>query len=77
MYRAITDTNTIFNLAISPSLWLMPNNLIMIKNPIIGFNMNFGVNENLNKMDIQNALNTTAVQSKLPAKLLKDYYNFT
>ena len=74
MNRAITDTNVILNLVISPSLWLS-NNLIMIKNPIKGFNnklqvvtinMNFGVNENLKKMDMQSKLNTTAIQNKLP-----------
>ena len=69
MNRTITDTNIILNLAISPSLWLMSNNLIIIKNPIKGFNnklqvatinMNFGINENLNKMNTQSTLNTTA-----------------
>ena len=69
MNRAITDTNIILNLAISPSLWFMSNNLLIIKNPIKGFNsklqvatinMNFDVNENLNKMNTQSTLNTTA-----------------
>ena len=68
MNRTITDTNIILNLAISPSLWLMSNNLIIIKNPIKGFNnklqvatinMNFGVNENLNKMNTQSELDTS------------------
>ena len=39
--RATTDTNIILNLAISPSLWLMSNNLIIIKNHIKGFNNKF------------------------------------
>ena len=54
MNRAITDTNVILNLAIIPSLWLIPRSLIIIKNPINGYNnklqvatinMNFGINE--------------------------------
>ena len=66
--RAIRDTNIILNLAISPSLWLMSNNLIIIKNSIKDFNnklqvatinMTFGVNENLNKINTQSTLNTT------------------
>ena len=59
------DTNIILKLAISPSLWLMSNNLIIIKNPIKVYknklqvatiNMNFGVNENLNKINIRSEL---------------------
>ena len=38
MNRAITQTNIILNLAISPNLWLLSNNLIILKDPIAGYN---------------------------------------
>ena len=38
MNRSITDTNLVRNLAISPSLWLIPSTLIILKNPIKGYN---------------------------------------
>ena len=78
MNRSITDTNVILNLAISPSLWLMSSNLIIIKNPIKGYNnklrvatinMNFGVNENLNKINTQIELN--APSKSKPQNVIK------
>ena len=57
MNTAITATNIVLNVAISPSLWLIPSSLIILKNPIEGYNnklkvfdenMVFGINENLN-----------------------------
>ena len=62
MNRSITGTNVVLNLAISPSLWLIPSNLIILKNPINGYNnklrvtttnMKFGINENLNYFEHQ------------------------
>ena len=38
MNRAITDTNIILNLAISPSLWLLSNNMVILKKPVAGYN---------------------------------------
>ena len=69
MNRSITDTNVVLNLAISPSLWLIPSNLIILKNPIKGYNnklhiatinMNIGVNADINKMNTQSTLNTSS-----------------
>ena len=37
MNRGITHTD-ILNLAISPSLWLLSDNLILLKKPIVGYN---------------------------------------
>ena len=36
--RAISDTNVVLSLAISPSLWLLPSSLIILKNPVYGYN---------------------------------------
>ena len=46
MNRAIQSTNVVLYLAISPSLWLIPSNLIILKNLIMGFNneVKFGAN---------------------------------
>ena len=38
MNRSISDTNVVLNMVISPSLWLIPSNLIILKNPIVGYN---------------------------------------
>ena len=57
MNTAITATNVILNTAISPSLWLIPSSLVILKNPIEGYNnklkvsnenMVFGINNTLN-----------------------------
>ena len=56
MNEAVRDTNVILNTAISPTLWLIPSSLIILKNPI-GCNnklrvsiqdMVFGINNKLN-----------------------------
>ena len=38
MNRSISDTNVMLNMAISPSLWLILSNLIILKNPIVSYN---------------------------------------
>ena len=57
MNQAVTSTNVVLNMAISPTLWLIPNNLIILEKPIVGYNnklkvsdesMNFGLNKNVN-----------------------------
>ena len=57
MNVAVTATNVILNTAISPTLWLIPSSLIILKNPIEGYNnklkvstqdMRFGINKGLN-----------------------------
>ena len=57
MNVAISATNVILNTAISPSLWLIPSSLIILKNTIEGYNnklkvsnenMVFGINKKLN-----------------------------
>ncbi len=59
MRRAIKDTHVVLNLAISPGVILTPSRMIILENPIEGFNnklaiatkdMNFGYNTNVNKV---------------------------
>ena len=77
MNRAITDTNIILNLAISPSLWLLSNNMIILKKPVPGYNnrlkianafMKFGYNP-INR-DPPKTLNGTAKLEKEPTVTL-------
>ena len=57
MNLAISDTNVVLDTAISPSLWLLPSNMIIQKTVIPGYNnmlkvatqnMKFGLNKNIN-----------------------------
>ena len=57
MRESIKDTNVTLNLAITPGIILIPSDMIILKNPIAGFNnilteangnMVFGVNKTLN-----------------------------
>ena len=57
MNQAISSTNVVLNIAISPTLWLILSSLIILKDPIDGYNnklkvstenMVFGINENFN-----------------------------
>ena len=52
-----SNKKAVINTAISPTLWLIPSSLIILKNPIDGYNnklkvsdknMVFGINKNLN-----------------------------
>ena len=36
--QAVSATNVVLNMAISPTLWLIPNNLIILDKPIVGYN---------------------------------------
>ena len=38
MNQAVSATNVVLNTAISPTLWLIPSSLIILKNPIEGYN---------------------------------------
>ena len=67
MNQAITSTNVVLNIAISPTLSLIPSSLIMLEKPIVGYNnklkasdetMKFGLNKNVNYYG------TTSNQSK-------------
>ena len=62
MNEAVTDTNVVFNVAVSPSLWLLPSNMILLNKPIPGYNnklkvsdgsMKFGLNEDVNRVQIK------------------------
>ena len=63
MNKAVSDTNAILNLAVSPSLCLLPSSVVILKNPIDGYNnklriaskkMRFGINPNVNFVGIKN-----------------------
>ena len=65
MNQAITSTNVVLNIAISPTLWLIPGSLIILEKPIVGYNnklkvsdetMKFGLNNNLNYYGTTNNL---------------------
>ena len=43
MNQAISSTNIVLNTAISPTLWLMPASLIILKNSIDDYNNNLKV----------------------------------
>ena len=62
IYQAVTGTNVVLNIAISPSLWLLPSNLILLNKPIPGYNnklkvsdenMKFGLNKDINRAPIK------------------------
>ena len=38
MNQAISSSNVVLNTAISPTLWSIPSSLIILKNPIDGYN---------------------------------------
>ena len=74
MNQAISSTNVVLNTAISPTLWLIPSSLIILKEPIDGYNnklkvsdenMVFGINENLN------------YYGKTPSSPVKKQYNLS
>lgn len=57
MNKSITDTNVIQDLALSPKAWLIPSKMVILKNPIVGYNnllktaskdMKFGLNSKVN-----------------------------
>ena len=62
MNQAVTDTNVVLNIAVSPTLWLLPSNFILLNKPIPGYNnklkvsdesMKFGLNEDINRAPIK------------------------
>lgn len=78
MNITISSTNVILNVAISPSLWLIPSSLIILKNPIEGYNnklkvsnenMKFGINKNLNYYGEEKKLNGISPKNKILSKI--------
>ena len=63
MSRAIIDTNILLNIAVSPSLWLLSNNLILLKNPIPGYNNRLKI-ANTSMSFAYNSINKTPWFSK-------------
>ena len=58
MNKAIADTNVVQDLALTPNTWLIPSNMIILKQPIPGYNnrlrtatasMRFGVNQDVSR----------------------------
>lgn len=80
MNKAITDTNVIQNLAISPNTWLVPGSMIILKERIAGYNnllkrasedMKFGINHSVNFTEIKKKVVKKIVTHK-PKKLHQD-----
>ena len=80
MNRSIISTNIILNMAISPSLWLLSNNQIILKNPVPGYNntikianksMDFGYNNiNItNSRIVTSPVNQQTILTTLPDQL--------
>ena len=80
MNEAVSDTNVILNTAISPTLWLIPSSLIILKNPIEGYNnklrvstqdMVFGINKDLNYQgsSVKKQLETLGEEEKKKKKI--------
>ena len=78
MNEAVSATNVILNTAISPTLWLIPSSLIILKNPIQGYNnklkvstedMVFGINKDLNYQGVKKE--ETLSVKKSPEKTLR------
>ena len=85
MNKAVSDTNVLLDTAISPTLWLIPSSLIILKNPVEGYNnklkvstpdMVFGINKGLNyKAEKEkNTLNRNEEKEKLVG-IKKDWQN--
>ena len=81
MNIAVSSTNVILNTAISPSLWLIPSSMIILKNPIEGYNnklkvssegMKFGINKKLNFFPTkEKTLEGNEIQKIIPPKNIK------
>ena len=61
--KAVSDTNVVPNLAVIPSLWLLPSSVVILKNPIDKYNnklsiasenMKFGVNPKVHFVGVKN-----------------------
>lgn len=57
MNRAVSSTNVVLNLAVSPSLWLIQSNIIILKNPIEGYNNRLKIASTTMHFDINITLN--------------------
>ena len=67
MNQAVSATNVILNIAISPTLWLIPSSLIILKNPIEGYNNKLRVSTENMFFEINNNLNYNG-EEKSPVK---------
>ena len=80
MNRAVSDTNVILNTVVSSSLWLISSSLIILKEPIIGYNnklkvaiegMRFGVNQSVNYVGVKKVHLKKIHQESHPAQHLE------
>ena len=79
MNQAVTSTNVLLNMAISPTLWLITSNLIVLEKPIVGYknklkisdeSMNFGLNKNVNYFGTTNNQPKKVHQDEAPPHYL-------
>ena len=68
MNQAVSDTNVVLNTAISPTLLLIPSSLIILKNPIEGYNNKFKVSTKDMVFGINDGLNYQGVEKNSPVK---------
>lgn len=82
MNKAVSDTNVVQNLAISPNTWLVPSSLIILEKKIVGYNnllkrasegMKFGVNHNVNFMEAKKVTQKIVIHK--PKKLHQDEHS--
>ena len=69
MNRSISDTNLLLNIAISPSLWLIPSNLIILKSPIVDFNNKLRVANSVTKFGRNISINYFGSAHNQPKKV--------
>ena len=86
MNQAVTSTNVVFNMANSPTLWLIPSNLIILEKPIVRYNnelkvsdefMNFGLNKNVNCVGVKKEQPKKVHQEETPIHNLETLDNKT
>ena len=74
MNKAVSDTNVVLNLAVSPSLWLLPSNAVILKNRIDGYNNKLRIASENMKFGVNPKVNDVGVKKDPPKKTHQDNY---
>ena len=72
MNQAVTSTNVVLNMAISPTLWLIPSNLIILEKPIVGYNNKLNVSDESTKFGLNKNVNYFGMKNSQPKKVHQD-----
>ena len=62
--QVVSDTNVVLNVAISPTLWFLPSNLIILNKPIPGYNNKLKVSNESMKFGLNNDINREPIKEK-------------